>query len=68
MPDSLRHTRPGLSRLPGASVFWPPLVVVVVAVAVAIAAIAAALTRFFEFVTALFRLPATLAVAINLLS
>jgi hypothetical protein len=41
---------------------------VVVAVVVSIAATAAALSRSFEFVTAFLRLPAVLAVAINLAS
>ena len=49
-----------------ASVLQLQLAVVVVVVSIAVTA--AALTRSFEFVTALLRLPAVLAVAINLAS
>lgn len=56
--------RPRLSRPTADSVLQPQLPVVVVS----IAATAAALKLSIEFVTALLRLPAVLAVALNLAS
>ena len=62
----LGRMRPRLSRPMAASVLQ--LQLAIVAVSIAVAATAAALKLSIEFVTALLRLPAVLAVAINLAS
>ena len=68
MADSLWHMRPRLSPPMAASVRQLQLAVVAVVVSISVAATAAALKLSIESVTALLRLPAVLAVAINLAS
>ena len=68
MAGSSWHMRPRLSPPMAASVLPRQLAVVAVVVSISVAATAAALKLSIEFVTALLRLPAVLAVAINLAS